>query len=457
MQETSDFVLFLGRFHPLVVHLPIGFLLFAVLLEFVGRFSKNTTLTVATPLALLAGALSAALACILGYLLSLGGGYEQNQLDSHMWFGIFTTVLAFFAWLVKANKIQLPFFKRARPNIALLTLLVVILSVTGHYGGNLTHGSDYLVKYAPFQEKEEPLPALASLDEASVYPYLVKPVLEAKCVTCHNASKQKGDLAMHTFEALQKGGKGGPVLESGNLENSELYKRITLPENHEEFMPPEGKTPLTEQETQLLAFWIEQGSASDTLTFAQLDVPESIRQFAASQLGFVAGTSGTNTNELLDSYPLDENLLQELTTKGFQIRELVNGAGVLDVALPEGLVTLENSQEWENNLKLLVPLKNQILWLDLGGNAITDNHLQPISEQSSVKKMVLDNTAITDVGIKHLKDLSQLESINLYNNNVTEAILPLLQEMPKLKTVYVWGTDISDKMDTELELIGASK
>ncbi|MGD1946441.1 MAG: DUF2231 domain-containing protein [Croceivirga sp.] len=190
MQETSDFVLFLGRFHPLVVHLPIGFLLFAVLLEVVGRFSKNTSLTAATPLALLAGAISAAFACILGYLLSLGGGYDQDQLNGHMWFGIFTTVLAFFAWLVKIDKIQFSFFKKARPNMALLTLLVMVLSVTGHYGGNLTHGADYLVKYAPFQEKEEPLPVLVSLDEASLYPYLVKPVLEAKCVNCHNASKQ---------------------------------------------------------------------------------------------------------------------------------------------------------------------------------------------------------------------------------------------------------------------------
>lgn len=457
MQETSDFVLFLGRFHPLVVHLPIGFLLFAVLLEVVGRFSKNTSLTAATPLALLAGAISAAFACILGYLLSLGGGYDQDQLNGHMWFGIFTTVLAFFAWLVKIDKIQFSFFKKARPNMALLTLLVMVLSVTGHYGGNLTHGSDYLVKYAPFQEKEEPLPVLVSLDEASLYPYLVKPVLEAKCVNCHNASKQKGELAMHTFEDLQRGGKHGPVLKSGNPGDSELYKRITLPENHEQFMPPEGKTPMTEEETQLLAFWIEQGAASDTLTLAQLDVPEPIRQFAASQLGFAVGTSDTNTNELLDSYPLDENLLQELMAKGFQIRELVNGAGLLDISIPEGLVTSENSKEWEGNLKLLAPLKNQILWLDLGGNAITDNHLQVMSELRSVKKLILDNTSVTDAGANNLKELSQLESINLYNTEVTEAILPILQKMPKLKTVYVWGTGISDNADIELELIGGER
>ncbi|MGD1946442.1 MAG: hypothetical protein ACFB0A_09320 [Croceivirga sp.] len=262
---------------------------------------------------------------------------------------------------------------------------------------------------------------------------------------------------MHTFEDLQRGGKHGPVLKSGNPGDSELYKRITLPENHEQFMPPEGKTPMTEEETQLLAFWIEQGAASDTLTLAQLDVPEPIRQFAASQLGFAVGTSDTNTNELLDSYPLDENLLQELMAKGFQIRELVNGAGLLDISIPEGLVTSENSKEWEGNLKLLAPLKNQILWLDLGGNAITDNHLQVMSELRSVKKLILDNTSVTDAGANNLKELSQLESINLYNTEVTEAILPILQKMPKLKTVYVWGTGISDNADIELELIGGER
>ena len=48
-----DFVLFLGRFHPLVVHLPIGFLFFAFVLELYGRWNKNPQLYMAIDLALL--------------------------------------------------------------------------------------------------------------------------------------------------------------------------------------------------------------------------------------------------------------------------------------------------------------------------------------------------------------------------------------------------------------------
>ncbi|MEP1983263.1 MAG: DUF2231 domain-containing protein, partial [Maribacter dokdonensis] len=79
MQEVSDFVLFLGRFHPLVVHLPIGFLMFALVLELADNYTKMKHLNAAVPLALLFGAISGAVACMLGYMLSQSGGYDEDM------------------------------------------------------------------------------------------------------------------------------------------------------------------------------------------------------------------------------------------------------------------------------------------------------------------------------------------------------------------------------------------
>ena len=149
-----DFVLFLGRFHPLVVHLPIGFLFFAFVLELYGRWNKNPQLYMAIDLALLGGGISALLASVLGYMLSLSGDYDESTLDTHFWFGLATTLITFFAWGIRSGKLRIAQLNGLKPNMVALTLVVVLVSVTGHYGGNLTHGSDYLIKYAPFGRSE---------------------------------------------------------------------------------------------------------------------------------------------------------------------------------------------------------------------------------------------------------------------------------------------------------------
>ncbi|WP_170863141.1 c-type cytochrome domain-containing protein [Pseudozobellia thermophila] len=457
----SDFVLFLGRFHPLVVHLPIGFLLFALILEVAERVTKNGALSAAVPIALLSGAISAFLACILGYMLSLGGGYDEDMLNGHLWFGVFTTLTAFFAWLVKSDRLSVKFLQKARPNMALLTVMVVLLGITGHYGGNLTHGEDYLVKYAPFREKAEPLPKLAKLEDATVYPYLVQPVFEAKCTGCHNASKKKGGLAMHTFDALIAGGEGGSVVTPGDLGNSELVRRISLPQDHDDVMPPEGKTPLTEQETALVKFWIEQAQGNQEARLGDIEVPDEVRQFAAAQLGFAAegGTAEGAGDELPAAVPLNMEAVNQVVALGFGVRELVDGSGLVEITLPDHSISKANISEWEKHFELLLPLKDQILWMDLGGNAINDNLLRKVSEFGNLRKLVLDNTDITDEGIANLVNLKNLESLNLYNTQVSDHIVPALAEMPKLKKVYVWRTKITEDdikglgTDTKLELI----
>jgi len=53
---------------------------------------------------------------------------------------------------------------------------------------------------------------------------------------------------MDTQELLMKGGKNGVIIKANDVANSELIKRLLLPEEDEHHMPPKGKTPLTEQE-----------------------------------------------------------------------------------------------------------------------------------------------------------------------------------------------------------------
>jgi uncharacterized membrane protein len=133
----------IGRFHPLLVHLPIGILLLAALFQLLALKPKYASLHAATSIALFWGMISAILSCISGYLLSQSGDYEEELVDTHKWFAIATASISLIAY----------FFNRWKNEFAkwVILLMVPLIFVTGHLGGSLTHGSDYLTK--DFQEK----------------------------------------------------------------------------------------------------------------------------------------------------------------------------------------------------------------------------------------------------------------------------------------------------------------
>ena len=84
-------------------------------------------------------------------------------------------------------------------------------------------------------------------------------MLETKCLECHNPSKEKGKLLMHTAEALLKGGESGPSLVVGKPAESELIKRLVLAPDHDDIMPPQGG-PLAAKDVDLLKRWIAEGA-----------------------------------------------------------------------------------------------------------------------------------------------------------------------------------------------------
>lgn len=89
----------------------------------------------------------------------------------------------------------------------------------------------------------------------------VRPILEAACVNCHNEEKQKGDVGMHTLEAMlaSEGEAFGPALVAGDIEKSGIYQTCILPEDDDYFMPTKGG-PLAKEQLQILAAWIAGGA-----------------------------------------------------------------------------------------------------------------------------------------------------------------------------------------------------
>ncbi|WP_449436475.1 DUF2231 domain-containing protein [Pedobacter steynii] len=83
-----DIFTFSGRLHPLIVHLPIGFILLAALFDLLSYTKKYRYLKQSVPLILLIGFIAAVLACIFGYVLSLSGDYDAETLTHHKISGI---------------------------------------------------------------------------------------------------------------------------------------------------------------------------------------------------------------------------------------------------------------------------------------------------------------------------------------------------------------------------------
>jgi hypothetical protein len=169
--QASPWALFIGRFHPVLVHLPIGFLLIAALLE-IGRRSGKINISETTVVFVLFwSAISATFACIAGYLLSLGGGYDEELLSDHMWKGIGVAAFAWVAWLVKSDRIGkvIPFGKMVY--LPAFRIAVLLTMSAGHDGGSLTHGEDYLTQYTP-----EPFRSLAGMDPFEEKSKEIKPI-----------------------------------------------------------------------------------------------------------------------------------------------------------------------------------------------------------------------------------------------------------------------------------------
>jgi uncharacterized membrane protein len=284
----TDFVYFLGRFHVLVVHLPIGILLLAALLEILVRFRRFRALDAALPTIWLLGGISAVVTIVIGYMHASEGGFDESTLNWHRWTATFTAIVAFSIW---AWRVESPrSFAKAWPAAAIV--MSALLTLTGHYGGTLTHGATYLAEFAPapiravlgLPEELAPRPPVKDVASADIYLDVVAPAFRARCVSCHNDDKRRGGLSLARYDAIVKGGDTGRVIKPGEADKSDLVRRVSLSEGEADFMPKNGKTPLTAEQVAIIKWWISQGAPRQG-ALGDLKAPDDIRKAVATDLG----------------------------------------------------------------------------------------------------------------------------------------------------------------------------
>lgn len=424
---------FVAHLHPSLVHLPIGFLLAGLLLQWLSHKEKYQALQKAAVIILFWGAVTATLSAITGYLLSISDDYDRTLVGWHQWMGISTAVVAWILYLGEKRSR----WGAGRKLVAFVLLLMII--ITGHLGGSLTHGSDYLTRPLTSSARDssggmiKPLP---DVQEAIAYNDIIQPILQTKCYSCHGPNKQKGKLRMDDPQALMKGGKDGKVIEPGNADQSEIIKRLLLPVDNEDHMPPKEKPQPTESQVNLLHWWINSG-ADFSKKVKELDQPVKVKPVllalqkapeVKSQLSFIPADAVEKA---------DEKIIDQLKQKGIVVLPVAQNSNYLSANFVTHPV-IDSS-----GLRLLSALKKQLIWLKLGSTDIVDSALNTIGQLTNLTRLNLEHTTISDSGIVKLKTLTNLRYLNLVDTKVTAQGVLQLKELKELHSLFLYQAKIN--------------
>ena len=414
-------MLFLGRFHPLLVHFPIVLLLVAFVFELMSRSHHFRGLKFSVLPLLVLGSFSAVVSALTGYFISGEGGYDQSTLIRHQWAGIATAAISLIATAVKWKKGNQTGFIATL--FIILTMLVV---VTGHLGAGLTHGEGFLTEYAPWGNKyptDFSLPVIENVDEAVLYADMVRPVLEHKCYACHSAKRQKGDLRLDSEEFIRKGGESGSILDG---RSGELCRRIFLPLEDEDHMPPNEREQLSSAETELIAAWVESG-ASFEARVASLENAERIRAYW-SILQSAQVSHWLPVNEVPAGSAAD---IDSLKSVGVLVLPAAQGSNYL-------VVDFLNMNSSAGVAGALVSLQQQVVDLSAEDMILSDTLLSAIGQLRNLRKLNLANATFEEDELE--LTFPELRHLNLKGTPVSDKTLAKIADLKKLQKLYLYKT-----------------
>lgn len=434
-QERSETAQFIGRFHPLVVHLPIALLLLVPLLELGGFTKQWNHLRASAGFVLYLATIAVAAAVTLGWILAWSGGYEGPLVIRHMWGGALLAITCILCCLLRPwnRKIYSP---------ALCAALIVMVW-TSAQGAKITHGEKYLTEFMPSplravlhvppRQKDNPA-AAGSASRVSTnlagsavletfFTARVEPILRNKCVTCHNANKHKSNLRLDSFEQLMKGSKHGPVIKAGDPQHSELYRRVTLPADNKHAMPAEGKPRLTSDEVKVIELWLSAG-ASNTVEVAAIvgappppPKPKPALPLAPDYRPHLETIAALESSLGIRLVPRSQN-----PTDGLIVRT---------VSFPEKCT--------DQTLTGLQPVADLIVDAELARTNVDDHGLEALSHFVNLRWLDLSHTSVTTQGLQKLSGLQKLESLNLTETEVGDDGIAELKQKSSLKSLHFFG------------------
>jgi uncharacterized membrane protein len=277
-REHGNLGQFVGRLHPLLVHGPVALLALVPLMEIAGLVPRWSHLRAAAGWILAVAAVAAYASAYDGWLLAWSGGFRGHDVTRHMWGGVWLAgVCATALWSrCVGSRLAYP---------VLLAGAFGLMVWTGHGGGAISHGDDFLTAKMPARLRlwlglgAQPVkaasapaptvpaavkagPGSADPANAAYFSLHVAPLFARSCLSCHRPEKHKGGLRMDTYAQLMLGGEDGPVVVPGKPAESDIIRRLRLPPGDDDSMPSDGEKPMTPEEVQMIEHWISAGAKS---------------------------------------------------------------------------------------------------------------------------------------------------------------------------------------------------
>ena len=281
----------------------------------------------------------------------------------------------------------------------------------------------------------------------SFYTVRVQPILAERCVTCHGPKKQKSGLRLDSYGWLMKGGKHGAIIKAGNLQGSDLFRRVTLSPDQDDFMPKEKRQPLSLDQLKVIELWISAGASGalplDAIkglpaggSIAAAPVEVSFPEIDSAAIAKAREGIASAVVQLQNKFP---NVLN------YQSRDSA------DLVLNASLLGLKFG---DADVKAFAPVAEHITIADFSRTAVTDRAASTIAAMEHLHLLRLAHTKVTDATLKALTGLDQLNSLNVYGTGITAASLPLLEKLPKLQHFYAGQTAIRSGVSVPQGLTG---
>ena len=269
---------------------------------------------------------------------------------------------------------------------------------------------------------EPPPPAkpAAAVTPPALYTQTIAPILADRCTGCHGAEKQKGKLALHEPQSIAKGGVDGVVIVPGKPQASELVRRVKLPLDDDDHMPPKGRPQPSAEEIDALEKWIAAGASFEgggALAPGARSVASTLAKVPPADAGAIAALEAAQVH----------------VEKADPATELV----WIDFAA--------NAPKWTDaDLEAkLAPLAANVAELSLARTQAGARTLALAARMPRLERLDVRATAVDDAALSRLRGHAAVEMLVLAGAKLSDASVATLIELPALKRVYVWQSGIT--------------
>ncbi|MFK7961478.1 MAG: c-type cytochrome domain-containing protein [Phycisphaerales bacterium] len=299
----------------------------------------------------------------------------------------------------------------------------------------------------------------------------IAPIIEASCDECHNDRRSKGGLAMHSYEAVMAGGRGGPIVVPGDAAASSFIERVTLPEDDFDHMPPPPRASLTPEQIGLIEAWIAAGAlaeggapapagsgseaaaaaptgtganagshagiGSDTDTDTDTGT-DTVSGLAAGTTAKIGSDVNSNIGPLEPAGPAPVLALRAIRDRFAHVAEVHLGSRRLAVDLAGATPAMDASEM----IAVLEPLREHIAELSLARTAADDRLADVIASMPRLEQLDLSFSAAGDEVMLALAEHPRLRTLRIVGTSVSAASADAIASLPALQELYAWRSEL---------------